>query len=461
MPSEQATAYDHVLARARALRQSGSKGAMLKILHMLRGTSLHHRAPVGLSDFDEYISSSARLKKTFELLDQIKGQNEKALIFCEDIEMQSFVSIAVQERFKLSKPVPIINGSVEGSKRQGIVTEFQTKPSGFDVMILSPKAGGVGLTITAANHVIHLSRWWNPAVEDQATDRVYRIGQYKPVSVHIPMAVHPDEVIGPSSFDVRLNSLMERKRALSRGLLVPPESEADIDAMLSAVLDGEEIPVGEEQPPVAQKSQTDEETSSHDLHDELPQDAASNEPESKAAKPILSMRDNPASVAEKRTPEIRRVVYEIGGLRDWTIFNHYLLDKTLEDLHVIDPYCCSTESARRRVVDFVTRLASAATGISNIQVTSFDADSLNGCLESNQDQQHDLLRRLTQKFPDTTIRHIQKSRRSGGDLHDRSVTAVLSKGERIVWDLGRGIDGVMTAKYTCVVNAIREPSKLI
>ncbi|WP_163484901.1 helicase-related protein, partial [Escherichia coli] len=71
-------------------------------------------------------------------------------------------------------PPVIINGTVPGGARQKRVNDFQAKRPGFDAMILSPKAAGVGLTITAANHVLHLSRWWNPAVEDQCNDRVYR-----------------------------------------------------------------------------------------------------------------------------------------------------------------------------------------------------------------------------------------------------------------------------------------------
>jgi HJR/Mrr/RecB family endonuclease len=87
-------------------------------------------------------------------------------------------------------------------------------------MLLSPRAGGVGLTLTTADHVIHLSRWWNPAVEDQCTDRVYRIGQDQTVHVYYPMAVHP--LYGESSFDDLLNSLLERKRKLSNRMLIPP-----------------------------------------------------------------------------------------------------------------------------------------------------------------------------------------------------------------------------------------------
>ena len=93
-------------------------------------------------------------------------------------------------------------------------------------MILSPRAGGVGLTLTSANHVIHLSRWWNPAVEDQCTDRVYRIGAKRDVHVYYPLAVHP--LYSEGSFDELLHALLERKRLLSHRMLVPPvDPEAD------------------------------------------------------------------------------------------------------------------------------------------------------------------------------------------------------------------------------------------
>jgi SNF2 family DNA or RNA helicase len=73
------------------------------------------------------------------------------------------------------------------------------------------------LALTSANHVIHLSRWWNPAVEDQCTDRIYRIGQDRPVQVHIPIAIHPQH--REHSFDERLHALLRRKRDLSRQVL--------------------------------------------------------------------------------------------------------------------------------------------------------------------------------------------------------------------------------------------------
>ena len=102
--------------------------------------------------------------------------------------------------------------------RQQSVDHFQSK-QGFNAIIMSPLAAGVGLNITEANHVIHYSRWWNPAKEDQASDRVYRIGQKRPVHIYLPIATHPEF----QTFDVILNELLERKRQLSQGTLFPTE----------------------------------------------------------------------------------------------------------------------------------------------------------------------------------------------------------------------------------------------
>ncbi len=147
----------------------------------------------------------------------------------------------LQRRYRLPRLPLLINGSVAGPKRQQAVDEFQDRRGEFEVMILSPKAGGVGLTLTAANHVIHLSRWWNPAVEDQCTDRIYRIGQDRDVHVYYPMAVHPDPAIAECSFDLKLHSLLERKRSLSRDVLIPPESAEDVSALYNEIfMKGEE-----------------------------------------------------------------------------------------------------------------------------------------------------------------------------------------------------------------------------
>lgn len=179
-----------------------------------------------------HIADLARL--TLDILDDIRERGEKALLFLEYKAAQRTMAAGLAARYALASEPMIINGDVAGSKRQPMVGKFQAAPPGFDVMILSPRAAGVGLTITAANHVIHLSRWWNPAVEDQCNDRVYRIGQDKPVTVHVPLAVHPS--YGETSFDLRLDALLQRKRALSHGLLAPPESKSDVNELFSGVV---------------------------------------------------------------------------------------------------------------------------------------------------------------------------------------------------------------------------------
>ncbi len=116
----------------------------------------------------------------------------------------------------------VINGDTPIPRRQDIVNRFQrhlTPDGGFEMQILGPKAAGKGLTLTAATHVIHLSRWWNPAVEEQCNDRFHRIGQTHPVEVHVPMVIHPS--LGTQSFDCLLQSLMQRKRRLAAQALWP------------------------------------------------------------------------------------------------------------------------------------------------------------------------------------------------------------------------------------------------
>jgi hypothetical protein len=102
-------------------------------------------------------------------------------------------------------------------------------------MLLSPKACGVGLTLTAANHVVHRSRWWNPAVEDQCSDRVDRIGQARSVHIDEQLAVLPDAQ--EYSFDVQLQQRMDRKRKLAQHLLAPPAFTAeDYKALVAGTL---------------------------------------------------------------------------------------------------------------------------------------------------------------------------------------------------------------------------------
>ena len=231
MPSIQAERYQ---AAFQSTRDSGLDGPqqrnqILQVLHQLRDISDH---PL-LADSQweqlpttQLIEQSAKLTVTMRLLENIQSANEKVILFAERRKTQHLLARVVREHFGL-EDIFIVNGDTPGStqransmkmSRQQSVDRFQNA-SGFNAIIMSPLSAGVGLNITEANHVIHYSRWWNPAKEDQASDRVYRIGQKRPVHIYLPMATHPNF----QTFDVILHELLERKRQLSQGTLFPTE----------------------------------------------------------------------------------------------------------------------------------------------------------------------------------------------------------------------------------------------
>lgn len=231
MPSQQAERYRSALQFSQGSESTRpqSRNHILQVLHQLRDISDHplladsqwERVPIS-----ELIEQSAKLLVTVELLEKIRSADEKVILFAERRKTQHLLAYVIQEHFGL-KEVSIVNGDTPGDtqrtnsmkkSRQQSVDYFQAA-SGFNAIIMSPLAAGVGLNITAANHVIHYSRWWNPAKEDQASDRVYRIGQTRPVHIYLPMATYPEF----QTFDVILHELLERKSQLSQGTLFPTE----------------------------------------------------------------------------------------------------------------------------------------------------------------------------------------------------------------------------------------------
>ena len=224
MPPVQREAYEKIIA----LAKKGKKKDILQVIAMLRDTSLcPHLTSYSDSTFenmsvDVFFNMSARLKATFQTLVNIKARKEKVLIFVTSRKMQRILKRFLEKAFGISIQPPI-NGELIGLKRQQIVDDFNQK-EGFAILILSAEAGGVGFNITAANHVIHLSRCWNPAKEDQATDRVYRIGQEKEVHVYLPIAQYE----GGDSFDVKLDQLLQYKRSLSQSVIFPT-ADTEVD----------------------------------------------------------------------------------------------------------------------------------------------------------------------------------------------------------------------------------------
>lgn len=229
MGQKQANEYSTAINLVKSCK--GNTGGALMALHRIKAVSLHpDMLSENFCDSGAFVLDSARLVQTFKMLDKICQEEEKALIFCESRQMQGILAEILFTRYSMNHLPIIINGEVLGINRKKKVDIFQSR-SGFDVMILSPKAGGVGLTLTAANHVIHLTRWWNPAVEDQCTDRVFRIGQKKTVHVYVPKAIHP--VLKENSFDCLLDDLLDKKRLLNKKTLAP--SEIDENEVISLV----------------------------------------------------------------------------------------------------------------------------------------------------------------------------------------------------------------------------------
>lgn len=224
MPTVQSDTYKRVVNEY----ASGAQPNMLLTIMDIRKVSEHpylYDSTLSQRTMQELTDSSARLQVTIAFLDRIKEKNEKVIIFADRKETQKMLWRVCHERYGIAAKV--INGDTPSivtrhmpnkQSRQASIDEFQAV-DGFNVIIMSPVAAGMGLNVTAANHVIHYSRHWNPAKENQATDRAYRIGQEKDVFVYYPMAVSKDF----KSFDETLDELLSRKTSLATSTIFPTE----------------------------------------------------------------------------------------------------------------------------------------------------------------------------------------------------------------------------------------------
>lgn len=146
---------------------------------------------VPLGSEESLIEEAYKLAHIHTILTKVKEKNEKAIIFTKYRKMQKILWNVIKYWFEIE--VGIINGDADKSARRRVLDEFRKK-EGFNVIILSPEAAGVGLNIVEANHVIHYTRHWNPAKEEQATDRAYRIGQKKDVYVYYPIISNVESI---------------------------------------------------------------------------------------------------------------------------------------------------------------------------------------------------------------------------------------------------------------------------
>ena len=230
MSGGQLLAYNDIIEeyRKKKAKEDGSEHA-LAVLHELRKVCLHPRLdeifkmPASSSkEAMEQLNESEKLRMLLNTLHDIRGKREKVIIFVTTKKLQAMLKICLDKIFGLN--IHIINGDAKAVatkkdqlSRKGMITDFEAV-NGFNIIIMSPIAAGVGLTVVGANHVVHLERQWNPAKEAQATDRVYRIGQKKDVFIHLPCLLHPEY----DSFDVNLDRLLAKKTML-RDAVVTPE----------------------------------------------------------------------------------------------------------------------------------------------------------------------------------------------------------------------------------------------
>ncbi len=157
---------------------------------------------------------SGKLERATEMIEEIVESGERTLLFTQYVATGRLIVEHLGSVLGLA--VPLFHGGLGLEERDDIVRRFQDDPNGAPVLVMSLKAGGVGLNLTRASHVVHFDRWWNPAVEDQATDRAHRIGQTQRVQVHL--------LITMGTLEERIDRMLEEKRSLAGAVVEAGES---------------------------------------------------------------------------------------------------------------------------------------------------------------------------------------------------------------------------------------------
>jgi SNF2 family DNA or RNA helicase len=159
------------------------------------------------------ISRSEKLERLLEMVTELRSEGDRCLIFTQFVQTGRLLQRVLAH--ELGEEVLFLHGGVSQSQREEFIASFQAEAGasrdGPGVFILSLKAGGVGLNLTAANHVFHFDRWWNPAVENQATDRAYRIGQQRHVQVF--------KFVTLGTLEERIDEMLETKQSLSNQVM--------------------------------------------------------------------------------------------------------------------------------------------------------------------------------------------------------------------------------------------------
>jgi superfamily II DNA or RNA helicase len=217
---EQATLYEAVVRDAMETLHSPDtddrgmqrRGVVLAMLTRLKQVCNHPALYLG--DGSELAGRSGKLNRLGEMLEEVLAVGDRALVFTQFAQMGHLLQRHLQDVF--SEEVLFLHGGTLQKQRDRLLERFQEDPRAPRVFVLSLKAGGTGLNLMRANHVFHFDRWWNPAVENQATDRAYRIGQTRDVQVH--------KYICLGTLEERIDDLIESKRSLAENIIGQGES---------------------------------------------------------------------------------------------------------------------------------------------------------------------------------------------------------------------------------------------
>jgi SNF2 family DNA or RNA helicase len=208
---EQASLYQAVLRDMEEAIESseGMQRRGLVLATILKLKQICNHPAHFLADGSPAEGRSGKLERLMEILEEIFEAGERALVFTQFAEMGELLKRHIEETF--GRETAFLHGGVPKKKRDAMVERFQKSENAPPVFLLSLKAGGTGLNLTRANHVVHFDRWWNPAVENQATDRAFRIGQTRGVQVR--------KFICTGTLEERIDEMINRKSAVSESVV--------------------------------------------------------------------------------------------------------------------------------------------------------------------------------------------------------------------------------------------------
>ncbi len=208
---EQAGLYEavvqEVLGRIESADGIQRRGLILAALTRLKQVC-NHPAHF-LNDGSSLPQRSGKCERLVEMLEEVLAEGDHALVFTQYRQMGSLLQKFIASTF--DREVLFLHGGTPRAERDALVERFQRRQNDAPIFILSLKAGGFGLNLTAANHVFHFDRWWNPAVEDQATDRTHRIGQQRAVQVHKFVCI--------GTLEERIDAMLMNKRSLAENII--------------------------------------------------------------------------------------------------------------------------------------------------------------------------------------------------------------------------------------------------